>query len=263
MKKSIGAVVPCLDKRGGVRHFLEVGNELVKRGYDYTIFTDDPAEKLDWFKFNGKIEDWRNGVRAEILLVGDPQLLQVADKMWGNIYVWVLGGGPYKDMYKPYIGKFPFLLNNRHHLKDYPNGHIVELGVSTVHFKPKKRVVLFYSGGERGLHKQGHIIHNALHDVKGIKLVELKGLNNDELARAYRKGDYFVAWESHGGFSNTAAEAIASGLTVVTNGNNCEPFIEKCIVIKTQEKLREFFEDPMKNNTWEKTVDQLLKVIRA
>ena len=91
----------------------------------------------------------------------------------------------------------------------------------------------------------------------------LKNLNNDELAEAYRNGDYFVSWEKEGGFSNTSAEALASGLPVVTNGNNCEPFIDKVIVVKS---LREFFTSPsflspMADNTWEKTVDNLLKII--
>ena len=120
---------------------------------------------------------------------------------------------------------------------------------------------MFYSGGERGLHKQGHIIHKALNDIPNVELIELKNLKNDELAEAYRSGDYFVSWEMEGGFSNTSAEAIASGLPVVTNGNNCEPFIDKVIVVKDEKKLREFFEDPMKNNTWKETVDNLLKII--
>lgn len=260
-KPTIGAVVPVLEKRGGVRHFLEIGNVLTRRGFDYTVFTDDPAEKLDWFKFDGKISDWRYGIKADILLVGDPQLLPIAHKMQGEIYVWIIAAGPYKKMYEAYVKQYPLLLINRWFLKDYPNGHVVELGVNTVHFTPKKRRVLFYSGGARGLHKQGHIIHDALRDLDSVELVELKDLDNDQLAEAYRSGDYFVAWEMEGGFSNTAAEALASGLPVVTNGNNCEPFLDRCIVVKDRFALRRFFQDPMGDQTWEKTVDELLKVI--
>ena len=54
MKKTIGAVVPCLDKRGGIRHFLEIGNELVKRGFNYTLFTPPEAQKCAWFDFKGE-----------------------------------------------------------------------------------------------------------------------------------------------------------------------------------------------------------------
>ena len=95
-KPTIGAVLPCLDKRGGVRHFLEVGNELIKRGYDYTIFTPPESQSQDWFDFKGKIADWRYGIKADILLVGDPQLLPATPKMKGKIFVWVLASGPYK-----------------------------------------------------------------------------------------------------------------------------------------------------------------------
>lgn len=255
-KPHIAAVVPVLDKRGGVRHFLEVGNILVDRGYDYTIFSDDT--KQDWFNFKGKIVDWRYGIKADIVIVGDPHLLPITNKIEGKIFVWVLASGPYKEMYELYRRKFPFILINRWFKKDYPEGFLCEMGVNTKHFKPKKRRVLFYSGGERGLHKQGHVIHEQLGNLPEIELVELKDLNNKQLARAYQSGDYFVAWEMEGGFSNTAAEALASGLPVVTNGNNCEPFLDRVIVVKN---LRDFFTDPMRENTWEKTVDNLLKII--
>jgi hypothetical protein len=251
-------VVPVLAKRGGVRHFLEIGNVLVDRGYDYTIFTDDPAEKLDWFEFRGKIADWRYGIGADILLVGDPQLLPAIDKMSGKIYVWVLATGPYREMYEPYRHKFPFLLINRWFLREYPEGIVVELGVNTKHFFPKKRTVLYWDGG---LHKQAHIVKRALEGIKSVSLVELKDLDNDQLAKRYRTADYLVSWEMEGGFSNTAAEALASGITVVTNGNNVDPFIDKCVVLKNEIELRRFFEDPMGDHTWEKTVDNLLNII--
>lgn len=260
-KPTIGAVLPCLDKRGGVRHFLEVGNELIRRGYDYTVFTPPEHQTQDWFDYKGKIADWRYGIKADKILVGDPLLFPAITKMCGEVFIWVLGSGPYKEMYDPYYGKYPFILINRWFLKDYPKAHLCELGVNTKHFKPKKRKVLFYSGGERGLHKQGHIIYNALKDIKNIELIELANLDNKKLAEAYRNGDYFVSWEMEGGFSNTSAEALASGLPVVTNGNNCEPFIDKVVVVEDEEALRSFFKDPMKENTWEKTVDNLLKII--
>lgn len=256
MKPTISAVVPVLDKRGGVRHFFEIGNILVDRGYDYTIFSD--VTKQDWFDFRGKIKNWCYGIKSDIIIVGDPYLLPVANKMVGKVFVWVLASGPYKEMYDKYYEKYPFILINRWFKKDYPNSYLCELGVNTKHFKPKKRRVLFYSGGERGLHKQGHIIYEQLGNLPDIELVELKDLDNNQLAEAYRTGDYFVAWEMEGGFSNTAAEALASGIPVVTNGNNCEPFINKVIVV---DNLRKFFTDPMSNNTWDITVDNLLKII--
>ena len=254
--KTIGAVVPVLRKLGGVRFFLEIGNELISRGYDYTIFTDTgEVNNLDWFDYKGKIADWKDGISADILLIGDPFLLPATNKMIGKIYVWVIASGEYKSLYDTYYGKFPFLLNNRWFKKDYPNGIICENGVNVKHFKPKKRRVLYYSGGA---HKQGHIIKEQLGDLENIELIELKNLNDDELVQAYHDADYFVSWEMQGGWSNTSAEALACGIPVVTNGNNCESFIDRVIVVKS---LRDFFKQPMEDNSWEYRVDTLLEII--
>jgi len=64
-----------------------------------------------------------------------------------------------------------------------------------------------------------------------------------------------------------AAEALASGLTVVTNGANCEPFIKRTIVVRD---LRGFFSNPknrqirksysMKDFSWEAVSDKLLEI---
>lgn len=260
MKKTIGAVVPSLRRLGGVRHFLEVGNVLVDRGYKYTVFSDAVEEKnLTWFDYKGICARWEYGISSDILLIGDPQLLPAVKQMKGKIYVWVMASGPYKKLYDAYYGKFPFIVNNRWFLKDYPEAKLCEGGVNINHFRPKKRRVLFYSGGARGLQKQGHVIYEQLGDLSDIELVELQNLDNNQLVDAYHRGDYFVSWEVEGGFSNTSAEALACGLPVVTNGHNCEPFLDKVIIVKN---LREFFTEPMKKNSWEKTVDDLLKIIK-
>lgn len=265
-KPHIVAIIPCLDKRGGVRHFLEIGNELVSRGYRYTIYSDDPSEKLDWFSFKGELVDWKYvfEIVGDIVIIGDPYLLPLLDqgRIKGKPIVWVIADGPYRKLYQPYRGKYPFLVINRWFLKHYPEAKLCELGVNTQQFRPKDRLILFYSGGTRGLHKQGHVIHRALSGIPNLRLYELNGLTNDQLAAAYQTGDYFVAWEKEGGFSNTAAEALASGLPVVTNGNNCEPFLEKCILVKDEKELRRFFSDPMGGHTWKKTVDRLLEILR-
>ena len=59
---------------------------------------------------------------------------------------------------------------------------------------------MFYSGGERGLHKQGHIIHKALNDIPNVELIELKNLKTMNWQKPI-SGDYFVSWEMEGGFS--------------------------------------------------------------
>ena len=49
----IAALLPNVEIYGGVRRYLELGNALVKRGHDYTLFT--PAgEKPGWLEFQGR-----------------------------------------------------------------------------------------------------------------------------------------------------------------------------------------------------------------
>ncbi len=49
----IAALLPNVEIYGGVRRYLELGNALVRRGHEYTLFT--PAgEKPDWLEFRGR-----------------------------------------------------------------------------------------------------------------------------------------------------------------------------------------------------------------
>ena len=49
----IAALLPNVEIYGGVRRYIELGNALVRRGHDYTLFT--PAgEKPDWLEFRGR-----------------------------------------------------------------------------------------------------------------------------------------------------------------------------------------------------------------
>lgn len=260
-KLHIAAVVPNLDKRGGVRRFLELGNELVALGHQYTIFTEAGCkENFNWFPFKGEIKNWQiDEIKADYILIGDPQLLPVTDKMKGKIFVIVIAGGPYKEMYRQYYLHFEFIVNNGMFLVDYPFAHVWEFGVNTNHFKPKHRKVLFYGGDGAPQHKQRDIILKELSDVPGIELIELKNLNNDELIRAYHDADYFVSWELPGGWSNTSAEAIACGIPVVSNGNNCEPFFNRVIIV---DSLRDFFSSPMKEFGWERAAEKLITILK-
>ncbi|GAH71191.1 unnamed protein product [marine sediment metagenome] len=167
----------------------------------------------------------------------------------------IVGGKRHHQTYKSVYGKYPFILNNQAFLKNYPKSYVIPGGVNTGFFRPKPRRVLFQDRVEPW--KNATFIKKQLSGLPGITLVGLKGLNNKQMRKAYQMGDYFVAWESRGGWCNTAAEAIASGLTVVTNGFNCEPFLDRVIVVKD---LRAFFSDPMKQWSWKCVVDQLLTI---
>lgn len=271
----IGAILPHVQKFGGVRRYLELGNCFIKRGIDYTIYARKPS--CDWFDFKGKIEGWKN-IKADYILCGDTPSFGILPEAKGKIFIHVQAGGGYidgskwaKGGYISLYGKYPFIANNRIFLKDFPKCHIVEGGVNIEFFKPPeepvnniKPRVLFYNRNSKG----GDYIKSQLADLDTIELVGFQGLNNNSLLKLYQSGDFFISWESRDGWPNTAAESLACGLTVVGNGFNCQSFIDKIIVIKS---LRQFFMDKdnliapkkyysMEKFSWERVADQLLEL---
>lgn len=267
----IGAILPHMRQFGGVRRFLEIGNTMVDRGIDYTIHAR--KEKIcDWFDFRGRVEDC-SSIKADYIIASYPPDFSVLPRVKGKIYIYVLAGGEYIPMYKQVYGKYPFILNNRVFLEWFPGSYLVEGAVNVYRFSPgrswrwsrKKTRIIFFDKATKG----SEHIKQSLKGIKGIELFGLKGLNDEQLVAAYRSGDFFVSWEQRPGWSNTAAEALACGLTVVTSGRNCEPFIDKVIITPD---LRRFFLNPenrkmrvqesMDMFSWEKTVDQLLEIFK-
>lgn len=252
----IGAILPHLGMYGGVRRFLELGNTFVKRKIDYTIFSKK-GQECKWFKCNFRIKDW-SSIEADYILIGDPPCFNILPKVKGKIFIYVIAAGRYTAMYEKVYGKYPFIAINRTSLKFFPKAYLTEVGVNTKWFTPKKRRVLFYDD-KRGI-KNSAYIKEQLSGLKNVELIGLKNLNNEQIRDAYQKADIFVAWETRGGGTcNTAVEAIASGLTVVTNGVNTEPYADRVIKVKN---LRKFFANPMGEFSWEGIADKLLEIFK-
>ena len=252
----VGNILPHLGMYGGVRRFMEIGNVLVERGIDYTIFCKK-ERYCRWFKCNFPIKDWSD-IEADIILIGDPPCFSLIPRVKGKIFIYVIAAGIYTAMYQKVYGKYPFIAINRTSLEFFPDAYLTEVGVNTKWFTPKKRRVLFYDD-KRGIKNAAHI-REQLNGLENVELIGLKNLSNKQIRRAYQTGDYFVAWETRGGGTcNTAAEAIASGLTVVTNGVNTEPYTDRVIKVKN---LRQFFTDPMGEFSWERLVDKLLEIFK-
>lgn len=250
----IGVILPHLGALGGVRRFLELGNVLTRRGIDYTIFNAN-GRRCRWFKCDFKISDWSN-IEADYILIGDPPSFRVLRRVKGKIFIYVLAAGRFTPMYQEVYGRYPFIVINKTSLELFPDAYVTEVGVNTEWFRPKKRRVLFYDD-PRPCKNASHI-KEQLSGLDNIELIGLRNLDNGQIRMAYQTGDYFVAWETRGGGTcNTAAEAIASGLTVVTNGVNTEPYADRVIKVKN---LREFFTDPMKEFSWEIIADKLLEI---
>jgi len=274
----VGVVLPHLGQFGGVRRYLEIGNVLVKRGIGYTIFVRKP-KSCKWFKFNGRIQSYSK-IKADKIIFSYPPIFKLMRRAKGKIFVYVNAGGGFIRGYKKVYRKYPFIINHRAFRKYFPKSHLIEGGVNVHQFRPPKEPrsasqekvrVLFYN--DRSSLKGGNLIRHKLKGIKGIQLVPLKGLDNEQLSKAYRNGDFFISWESRLGWPNMAAEALASGLTVVSRGFNCEPFIDKIIRVKDAKHLRHFFSKAdirtkrkirtMDEFSWERVCDKLMKVMEG
>jgi glycosyltransferase involved in cell wall biosynthesis len=71
----IAVLLPGVGVFGGVRRFLEVGNELVRRGHDVTVYHAS-GEPPDWMPFLGRVEPLQSleGSRHDVILCNDPPL---------------------------------------------------------------------------------------------------------------------------------------------------------------------------------------------
>jgi len=267
----IGVITPHLECFGGIRRFLEIGNVMVDRGHDYVVYSRR-GQRCGWFKFKGRFASW-DRVRADRILIGDPPSFRILPKVHGRVYVYVIAGGKYIDQYKTKYGHHPFILNNRVFKRWFPKAYLVEGGVNIHHFHPPTlpqshsglRVLYYERGG-----KNPELIKRSLSGIKGLELIGVRKLNNDQLLARYHSADFLVTWEKRPGWCNMAGEALASGLTVVSNGVNCEPFINGIIKVKN---LRQFFENrsnwskrksySMNEFSWERVVDKLIKIFKG
>jgi len=249
------AALPNCEVHGGVRRFIEVGNRLVDLGHEYHIISQRPAWS-GWMTKNFPVHDFSGPSDCDVFLGSySPDLaslgadpLITAKQKW----IWVVHDRPammtqYQTAAKS--GLWTGLMVNNHRDKvTYADCgipvHVVEGGVNIDTFTPK--LTVGYQDRTKG--KGGAAIRKALEGLDHVELVKFENFVGDQLVAAYRSLDWFVSWENEGGWANMAAEALACGTRVVTNGKNCEPFMDLCSV--TDNLAHFFLAEKYKMDKW-------------
>lgn len=73
----IAVLLPGVGVFGGVRRFLEIGNELVRRGHGFTLY-HEAGTSPDWMPFLGSVQPLRRlqEARHQVILCNDPPLFR-------------------------------------------------------------------------------------------------------------------------------------------------------------------------------------------
>jgi glycosyltransferase involved in cell wall biosynthesis len=92
----IAALLPHVEIFGGVRRYIEIGNELIKRGHDYTLFAPT-GERPDWLEFKGvcrPFEALNEEVDFDIGLCSEYSILPYFDRLdaRAKLFYFVLEG---------------------------------------------------------------------------------------------------------------------------------------------------------------------------
>lgn len=79
-------LLPGVGVFGGVRRFLEIGNELVRRGHRYTIYHPG-GDRPDWLPFLGEVKPLSElaAARHQIAICNDPPLLEEFERARADV----------------------------------------------------------------------------------------------------------------------------------------------------------------------------------
>jgi hypothetical protein len=244
----IATLLPHVKCFGGVRRFIELGNVLTDQGHDFKIASANPQWE-GWMEKRFPIVSLDDNLVADHIWSGHATdgffRLTFSSRFQGKRWMWIIASSDaYTSAYVRGIHNYAWsgaFANNGKFQSRYEklpiDLHVVQGGINTDFFRTKKFKVGYYNARGRG-HKNTEYIESSCKGLEHVELVPISGLFNEDLMRAYQSLDYLVSWEAHGGWCNTAAEALSCGVSIVTNGVNCEPFIEHVTVVKD---LRQYF----------------------
>ena len=260
----IAALLPHLEVFGGVRRYLEIGNELQRKGYHFTLFHPDGG-RPDWFDFKGETKPLLSLAETsfDVGLCSEFSLLPDFEKLRSRLkFFYFILEGQRKE--KEVIKKDYFFLGNSEGICRFLERkyHVpclrVAGGVNPEIFYPSERKnksdefrILCYGRLYRkrkgiqkvikaveGLYKKHPQLRLVFFDTLVGKdkrdprpMVKTRvphdfylNLPQDKMAWLHSRADIFVSAERRAGWSNTTAEAMACRLPVVCSKSGTQDF---------------------------------------
>jgi hypothetical protein len=244
MSLKVGILHTAIDSHGSARRLYEISKYLRSNGHECEIYQTHPRKKIDLKVYEGVDEmisydfmEWCD----HIIFMAHECLEDVQKYADLGKSIWVLvtsavASKPLRSLPR----KWNFVCNNfKLRETNFPWAHLLE-GAVPDHFKPKRRIRVGYHA------RKSDAVRKALIPLADcVEGVPIKGvLEDSDLIELYQSLDYFVSYETVGGWGNMAAEALACGTAVISwEGINCEAFRDNVIVVKD---IAQFLYDPLK-----------------
>lgn len=260
----IAVILPHTQLFGGVKRFFELGELFISAGHKMTIFTPDGTPPA-WCKFSGVVDKISNlgNFQLTILFITETHFLQ--DLLHANSRLKVFYHvGPRANLTEVIKHKEILIFSNSTNMyfddrKKYGIETIKAVG--GVHIPPEPKiisnqqdpfVVMCYGRLARKgkgtnivvrateqLYKKGYPIKLLLFDSpldeKGLKQIQQFKpklpfefvINHpvNENPSLFKRANVFVAVEKKGGWSNTAAEALAAGVPLIASNTGTRDFL--------------------------------------
>ncbi len=260
----IAALLPHVDIFGGVRRYLEIGNEFSRRGYRFVLFLPEET-KPDWLNFEGIIKPFSslNEESFDIGLCSEYSILPYFEKLEATFkfFYFLLEG--HKQEREVIQRNYSFLGNSEGMCCRIERKYKVPCfrapgGVNTEFFHPEKRDagkdefrILCYGRvykRRKGVRQVIRAVEGLDKKYPGLKLVlfdSLVGkdrkdprpmiktrvphefhldLPQSRMSWLYSQADIFVSGERRAGWSNTVAEAMACRVPVVCTRSGTRDF---------------------------------------
>ena len=261
----IGVILPNCRLFGGVKRFFELGEIFIRKGHQMYIFTPDGIGP-DWFQFSGTVDKLDNLVHYHLtlLFITEPVFLinlvnaQAALKVFYHVgpRASLSGVLKHKDIYIFSNSTNMYVYDKKKYgietIKAIGGVHIPETAKDISSDQNPFTIMCYGRLARKGkgtnivvkaaerLYKKGLPVKLLLFDSplddKGRKqLLDFKPKLpfefiidhpvNENVA-LFKRANVFVAVEKKGGWSNTAAEALASGVPLIASNTGTNDFLE-------------------------------------